>query len=113
MLCFMRGIAVNNFIDFIDSLPLLFFNEAAEDGERIMSKKEKTIDQAAAMQEKAIRFLRDVVGDDDKADEIEGLTVSEYADRKGLTLINPAPHSNVTPLKRSKSTMATAASEFA
>ena len=37
------------------------------------SSKEKTFEQAAAMQEKAVRFLRDVVGDDEKADEIESL----------------------------------------
>ena len=55
-----------------------------------MSKKEKTYEQAAAMQRKAVEFLRDLVKDEDKADEIEGLSVDEYAARKGLVLINPA-----------------------
>ncbi len=61
--------------------------------------KEKTKQQAAATQDKAVRFLRDVVGDNAKANEIEGLTVSQYAERKGLLLVNPAPKSkpkNVT-----------------
>lgn len=63
--------------------------------------KDKTFDQAAAMQDKAVRFLRDVVGDDEKADEIEALSVEEYASRKGLALINPA-----TPSQRSEKHMA-------
>lgn len=54
-------------------------------------KKQKTKQQAAAMQAKAVRFLRDVVGDASKADEIEGLTVSEYGARKGLVFTNPVP----------------------
>ncbi len=54
-------------------------------------KKEKTQEQAAAMQAKAVRFLRDVVGDNEKADTIEGLTVSEYGARKGLVFTNPVP----------------------
>jgi hypothetical protein len=68
--------------------------------------KEKTYEQAAAMQDKAIRFLRNVVGDDEKADEIEALSVEEYADRKGLILSNPAPASESTSHQRSTSTMA-------
>lgn len=68
-------------------------------GER-NSKKDKTYDQAEAMQQKAVRFLRDVVGDAEKADEIESLSVSEYADRKGLVLQNPT-----TPSQRSRGKM--------
>ncbi|MGH9406779.1 MAG: hypothetical protein ACRD3D_13205 [Terriglobia bacterium] len=52
-------------------------------------KKVKTREQVEKMQEKAIDFLRNVVGDDDKADEIEGLSLGEYADRKHVTLANP------------------------
>jgi hypothetical protein len=52
--------------------------------------KERTYEQAAAMQQKAVKFLRDLIKDEDKANEIEGLSVGEYADRKGLVLINPA-----------------------
>jgi ribosome assembly protein YihI (activator of Der GTPase) len=55
--------------------------------------KEKTYEQAEAAQRKAVRFLRDVVGDPEKADEIEALTVEEYADRKGFMLTNPATDS--------------------
>ena len=46
------------------------------------------------MQAKAVRFLRDVVGDPDKADEIEDLSPEEYAERKGLEIVeeNPRRH---------------------
>jgi hypothetical protein len=54
--------------------------------------KTYTPDQVAAKQDKAVRFLRDVVGDDDKADEIEDLSLDEYAERKKLHMSeNPAP----------------------
>jgi len=67
-------------------------------------KKEKTKQQAAAMQAKAVRFLRDVVGDNAKADEIEGLTVSEYGARKGLVFTNPV--SGLKKAERSTKKMA-------
>jgi len=59
-----------------------------------MGMKDKTYQQAEAMQIKAVRFLRDVVGDDEKANEIEELSVSEYAERKGLRLTNPSQKTN-------------------
>jgi hypothetical protein len=39
-----------------------------------------------AKQDKAVRFLEDVVGDQDKADEIAGLTVEQYAERKRIQI---------------------------
>lgn len=56
---------------------------------RKANPKEKTREQAEKMQAKAVRFLRDVVKDSDKADEIEGLSVAEYAERKKIALTNP------------------------
>ena len=50
--------------------------------------KTVTEEQLEAKQAKAVRFLRDVVGDEEKADEIESLSPSEYAERKHLT-VNP------------------------
>jgi hypothetical protein len=49
-----------------------------------------TYDQVEARKEKAVRFLRDVVGDDDRADEVEDESVEDYADRKNLTIKNTA-----------------------
>jgi hypothetical protein len=48
-----------------------------------------TYDQVEARKEKAVRFLRDVVRDDDRADEVEDESVEDYADRKGLVIKNP------------------------
>ena len=33
-----------------------------------------------------VQFLRDVKGDDDLADEFEGMDLGEYADHKGITI---------------------------
>ncbi len=54
------------------------------------------------MQTKAVRFLRDLIGDDEKADEIESLSVTEYAERKGLRLSNPTSAKQIHSKKRSK-----------
>jgi hypothetical protein len=51
-------------------------------------KKALSPEQVEKRQAKAVRFLRDVVDDPDLADEIEDLSVREYAERKGLELIN-------------------------
>lgn len=52
--------------------------------------KLKTRDQAATAQAKAVRFLENLVGDPERAADIESLSVDEYAERKGFTLKNPA-----------------------
>lgn len=53
------------------------------------------------MQAKAVRFLRDVVGDPDKADEIEDLSPEEYAERKGVEIVeeNPRRHHRLGPTR--------------
>lgn len=54
-------------------------------------KAPKTWDQIEAMRQKAIRFLRDVVQDEEKAQEFEGLSTREYAERKGVQVAeNPS-----------------------
>ena len=53
--------------------------------------KRKTFDQIQAMQAKAVRFLRDVVGDPDKADEFEALSPEEYAEHKGVEIVEGNP----------------------
>ena len=50
--------------------------------------KTRTREQVEKMQEKAVAFL-ERIGEDDKADEIEGLTVQDYADKKHIRLSNP------------------------
>jgi hypothetical protein len=51
-------------------------------------EKTKTREQLEKMQDKAVRFLRDVVGDSDKADEIDSMSPEEYADKKRIHLVN-------------------------
>jgi ABC-type phosphate transport system auxiliary subunit len=60
--------------------------------------KTYTADQVERKQAKAVQFLRDVVGDDDKADEFEDMDLDEYAEHKGIEIVNSE--------KRSPKTMA-------
>jgi hypothetical protein len=47
-----------------------------------------TRDQVKSRKEKAVRFVRDVLGDSDRADEIESESVVDYAARRKIA-INP------------------------
>jgi hypothetical protein len=51
--------------------------------------KQYTADQVQAKKDKAVQFLRDVVGDDEKADEFEDMDLDEYAQGKHIQIINP------------------------
>jgi hypothetical protein len=52
-------------------------------------KKDQTFKQVEATKAKAARFVRDALGDDDRADDIEDESPEDYADRKGITITNP------------------------
>jgi hypothetical protein len=52
-------------------------------------KKQQTYEQVSAKKDKAAQFLRDVVGDDDKASDVEDMNVEDYADSRGVTITNP------------------------
>jgi hypothetical protein len=60
-----------------------------------VSKKSLTADQVQAKQDKAVQFLRDVVGDDNKADDFENMSLDEYAEHKGITITNPRRGKNM------------------
>jgi hypothetical protein len=51
--------------------------------------KALTREQVQAKKDKAVQFLRDVVRDDDKADEFDDMDVEAYAERKHIQIINP------------------------
>jgi hypothetical protein len=53
-------------------------------------QKTKTFDQVVATQQKAVHFLRSVVGDAEKADEFEAMSPDEYAAHKHLQIENPS-----------------------
>jgi len=56
-----------------------------------MPKKTRTLDQVKVTQDKAVRFLHDVVGDPDKAEECADMSPEESADLKQITIVsNPA-----------------------
>src|SRR4029077_4705025 len=63
-------------------------------------KKTLTPEQVEKRQAKAVRFLRDVADDPDLADEIEDLSVREYAERKGFELINNPIRKTEKPMKK-------------
>jgi hypothetical protein len=58
-----------------------------------VAKKRLTADQVQAKKDRAVQFLRDVVGDDDKADEFEDMDLDEYAERKRVQIVNKGERS--------------------
>ena len=51
--------------------------------------KQLTHDQLQSRKEKAVRFVRDVLGDLDKAEEIAEENLEDYAQRRKIQLLNP------------------------
>ena len=51
--------------------------------------KSLTREQVEGRKEKAVRFVRDVLDDPDRADEIEDESVEDYAERRKFQIINP------------------------
>ena len=51
--------------------------------------KALTREQLEGRKEKAVRFVRDVLGDPDRADEIADESLEDYAERRHITLLNP------------------------
>jgi|ERR1051326_6254020 len=51
--------------------------------------KTLTRKQLEARKAQAVRFVRDVLGDDDKADDIEGESLEDYAEHRHIRLTNP------------------------
>jgi hypothetical protein len=73
--------------------------------------KQITRERAATMLERAVEGSRRL-GMDDVAARYEDMSVDDYADEKGLLLINPASLSEAnTPKKRSTKAMATTATD--
>src|SRR5438093_11184091 len=51
--------------------------------------KRLTREQVESRKEKAVRFTDNVLGDPDRADEIEDESPESYAERKGIEITNP------------------------
>ncbi len=52
-------------------------------------KKVQTLEQVRKTKKKAVRFVRDVLGDNKHADELEDETPESYAQRKRVQIVNP------------------------
>jgi len=56
-----------------------------------MARRAKTWEEVERMKAKAVRFLRDVVGDEARAEEVEQESPQDYAERKRIKILdNPA-----------------------
>ena len=51
--------------------------------------KELTREQLENRKAQAVRFTRNVLDDDDRADEIEDESLEDYAERRHITITNP------------------------
>jgi len=56
--------------------------------------KQLTREQVSGRKERAERFVRNVLGDDERADEIGDESVDDYADRRHVKITNPAKRRN-------------------
>ena len=63
--------------------------------------KVKTLEQVERMKDKAARFVRNVLDDDERADEIEDESPESYADRKRIEIL-PNPHRRVPHMATTK-----------
>jgi hypothetical protein len=63
---------------------------------------ELTRDQLQARKEKAVRFTRDVLGDLDRAEEIEEESLEDYAERRKIQIINPKRRHGIMARGKSK-----------
>jgi predicted RNase H-like nuclease (RuvC/YqgF family) len=62
-----------------------------------MARRPKTLtrQQLQSRKDKAVRFTRDVAGDPDRADEIEGESLDDYAQRRRIQLMNAGRRSQM------------------
>ena len=65
--------------------------------------KKLTREQVESRKEKAVRFTRDVLGDSDRADEIEDEDIESYAERKHFEITNPQERSKKMARVKTKS----------
>jgi hypothetical protein len=60
-----------------------------------LARKILTRDQAETAKKRAFSFLRNVLQDDDRADEVENESVDEWAEETGRTITNPEKRRNL------------------
>lgn len=62
--------------------------------------KTLTRKQLKARKAQAVRFVRDVLDDDDKADDIEDASLEDYAEHRHIKLTNPKGATHMAALTR-------------
>jgi hypothetical protein len=55
----------------------------------VPKQRQLTREQVEAKKDKASQFVRDVVGDDDSADDFDDMSIEDYADHKHIQITNP------------------------
>ena len=60
-----------------------------------MVKNRRTIEQIETAKDRAVNFLRNVLHDDERADEVENESLEDYAERKRILIVNPANLDNL------------------
>jgi predicted RNase H-like nuclease (RuvC/YqgF family) len=62
-----------------------------------VARRPKTLtrEQLQSRKEQAVRFTRDVVGDPERAEEIEGESLDDYAEHRKIQLSNPGRRSTM------------------
>jgi hypothetical protein len=61
--------------------------------------KSLTLSQLESRKAQAVRFTRDVLGNSDRADEIEDESPEDYANSRGIQIINPSKKRNAIMAK--------------
>lgn len=74
--------------------------------------KPLTRTQLEGRKAQAVRFTRDVLGDPDRADEIDAESLEDYAERRKVKLLNP-PNRRTATMPRTTKTKADLESEIA
>lgn len=70
----------------------------------LAKRKALTRDQVQAKKDQAERFVRNVLNDPDRADELSEEDLESYAERKKITLLNPNERRLTTRMPRNVST---------
>lgn len=63
-------------------------------------RKELTHEEVERRQEQAVAYAAEFLGDEDLADELESLSVGEYAQRRGFQLTNPGREEVISVAKQ-------------
>jgi hypothetical protein len=68
------------------------------------SVKRLTREQVQSRKDKAVRFVRDVLDDPDRAEEIDHESVRDYSSRRGFTITNPKSQECALPSAKAEVT---------